>query len=204
MKQIQQQRTEEEERRLRDKLKYEKKMEEERAREREILKKRMAAEQAKKETRDKDQKEMRRIKEQSKTPSEDTLGQEEHLQSTKPAQNVSDEELLEGAEKSSKHINDMPKNNISDPLHDKSYVEDKKENNIDLKKGVPIYQTDDIAKLDIDLKPDEALQKHAGDDLPNNDPSFVNPEENNQRIVNEAPENFQPSVLIKRQSKGMF
>ena len=48
MKQIQQQKANEEARRLRDKLRYERKMEEERAKEREILKKRMAAELNKK------------------------------------------------------------------------------------------------------------------------------------------------------------
>ena len=67
-----------------------------------------------------------------------------------------------------------------------------------------IQQAKDIANLQIDIKLDESSIQSGKDKdaLKYNEPNFVkNPDDKD--LVKEATENFQPSILIKRQTKGM-
>jgi hypothetical protein len=133
MKQIQQQRAEEEARRLRDKLKYEKKMEEERIKERELLKKRMANEQAKKEQRDNEQKELRKIKEQNIESTEEKSDLN-YLETMKDETNPSGSKLLIEANTSSKERNTTSKN-FKDLTNDHN-MKDTKESYVDSKDNI--------------------------------------------------------------------
>ena len=95
MKQIQQQIANEEARRLRDKLKYERKMEEERAKEREILKKRMTAEPNKKQQ-----------SEQKKNE------HELHKTSEKPVNSTPEESIVVNENFDSEQTNNLEKSNV--------------------------------------------------------------------------------------------
>ena len=180
MKQIQQQRAEEEARRRRDRLKYEKKMEEEREKEREILKKRIAAEQAKKE---------RSIKH---TATENVpLGNKNSK--IDPGKTGGHERLNE-AVNSTKKINEQMNDGSSENSVDNSRLKDDRSGINDM----PIVQNNAINKLDLEIKYEAPTD--AKDDSTKDEPNFAS-NKNSESIVSDASDNMQPNILMKRQSK---
>ena len=192
MKQIQQQKANEEARRLRDKLRYERKMEEERAKEREILKKRMAAELNKKQQNNKES--MSKSHEETSvnsTPKEPTS-----------VYNIANKSEESGGSKISNepHKDDLPISSsntvdLENQRSDQSATE----------------KTNDMKDSDVkELKLDIDLQEEIIDDTErleldaDNSPSFPKSSDAIESAVTDASTNFSPNVLIQRQSKGKY
>ena len=198
MKQIQQQRAEEEARRRRDKLKYEKKMEKERAKEREMFKNRMAAEEAKKAQRESERQEVKKIKERSEKTNENVEQSSENL-----------------------GVTDKVNENITIPRHDADSnsspeqtpqaVQDNKSSYYQHKSSIDINNEEtasqggsDIKKLALELDVDNFVAPQDEKDQTNlsNEPSFDSNSASGENLVSDSDE-FKPNVMIKRQSKGM-
>lgn len=156
MKQIQQQKANEEARRLRDKLKYERKMEEERAKEREILKKRMTAELNKKQQ-----------SEQKKNE------HELHKTSEKPVNSTPEESIVVNENFDSEQTNNLEKSNVREIKESKNEDEISK---LEIEVGLEESSNEnDAAGLDSDNSPSFPKKSDGSDSVVNDESSKFNP-----------------------------
>ena len=156
MKQIQQQKANEEARRLRDKLKYERKMEEERAKEREILKKRMTAELNKKQQ-----------SEQKKNE------HELHKTSEKPVNSTPEESNVVNENFDSEQTNNLEKSNVRETKESKNEDEISK---LEIEIGLEESSNEnDAAGLDSDNSPSFPKKSDGSDSVVNDESSKFNP-----------------------------
>ena len=189
MKQIQQQKADEEARRHRDKLRYERKMEEERAKEREILKKRMAAELNK--SQQNNQNEVPKLKESPINSSpKDTVVENSD-------QNP---EVIDNSKMSAKH--DDTESELNDSKSDipRSTNDLNADANKESKRS---YENkNNIKELELDIKSDKSLDIDKDFVESDNSPSFAESSDGTENIVNDESTTFRPNVLLQRQSKG--
>ena len=189
MKQIQQQKADEEARRHRDKLRYERKMEEERAKEREILKKRMAAELNK--SQQNNQNEVPKLKESPINSSrKDTVVE---MGDQNP-------EVIDNSKMSAKH--DDTESELNDSKSDipRSTNDLNADANKESKRS---YENkNNIKELELDIKSDKSLDIDKDFVESDNSPSFAESSDGTENIVNDESTTFRPNVLIQRQSKG--
>ena len=189
MKQIQQQKADEEARRHRDKLRYERKMEEERAKEREILKKRMAAELNK--SQQNNQNEVPKLKESPINSSrKDTVVE---MGDQNP-------EVIDNSKMSAKH--DDTESELNDSKSDipRSTNDLNADANKESKRS---YENkNNIKELELDIKSDKSLDIDKDFVDSDNSPSFAESSDGTENIVNDESTTFRPNVLIQRQSKG--
>ena len=193
MKQIQQQKANEEARRLRDKLRYERKMEEERAKEREILKKRMAAELNKKQQNNEKEVLSKSHEETSvnSTPQHPTL-----------VDNTANKSQISGGAKISNEPqkDDLP---VSSP---KTVDLENRQSDQSATEETNNMKDSDIKelKLEIDMQ-EEVIEGTERVNLDaDNSPSFPKSSDAIESVVTDASTNFSPNVLIQRQSKGKY
>ena len=189
MKQIQQQKADEEARRHRDKLRYERKMEEERAKEREILKKRMAAELNK--SQQNNQNEVPKLKESPINSSRKDTVVENGDQNP---------EVIDNSKMSAKH--DDTESELNDSKSDipRSTNDLNADANKESKRS---YENkNNIKELELDIKSDKSLDIDKDFVDSDNSPSFAESSDGTENIVNDESTTFRANVLIQRQSKG--
>ena len=193
MKQIQQQKANEEARRLRDKLRYERKMEEERAKEREILKKRMAAELNK--------------KQQNNNKESLSKSHEESSVNSTPKHPTSVDNIANKSEVSgdSKISNEPQKDDL--PVSSPKTVDlENQQSDQSATEKTNIMKDSDVKELKLEID----LQEEIIDDTEkvnlnaDNSPSFPKSSDAIESAVTDASTNFSPNVLIQRQSKGKY
>ena len=193
MKQIQQQKANEEARRLRDKLRYERKMEEERAKEREILKKRMAAELNKKQQNNK--------KGVSKTQVQTSVNS--NPKDPTSVDNIANRSEVSGAVKIS---NEQRKDDLSASSPKTDDLENQQSDQSVTEKTNNMNKDSDIKELNLDIDSPEKISddtERVNQDA-DNSPSFHKSSDAFESVVNDASTNFSPNVLIQRQSKGKY
>ena len=194
MKQIQQQKANEEARRLRDKLRYERKMEEERAKEREILKKRMAAELIKKQQNNKKEG-VSKTQEQTSvnsTPNDPTS-----------VDNITNKSEVSGAVKTS---NEQRKDDLSGSSPKTDDLENQQSDQSATEETNNMNKDSDIKELNLDIDSPKKISddtERVNQDA-DNSPSFHKSSDAFESVVNDASTNFSPNVLIQRQSKGKY
>ena len=165
-----------------------------REKERESLKKRIAAEQAKKE-RENDQKEFRQIKERSIKPTEGEDVKLGEMNFNKVEGRTNGHEIIYEPDNSTKKVDDQVDDNVSKKSGENSMLTDDQIGSNDM-----LVQNSAINKLELEIKYDETTNgpKH---DTAADEPSFASNNKNSESIVNDVSGNFQPDILIKRQSK---
>ena len=189
MKQIQQQKADEEARRHRDKLRYERKMEEERAKEREILKKRMAAELNK--SQQNNQNEVPKLKESPINSSRKDTVVENGDQNP---------EVIDNRKMSAKHDDTESELNVSKSDIPRSTNDLNADANKESKRS---YENkNNIKELELDIKSDKSLDIDKDFVDSDNSPSFAESSDGTENIVNDESTTFRANVLIQRQSKG--
>ena len=193
MKQIQQQKANEEARRLRDKLRYERKMEEERAKEREILKKRMAAELNKKQ--------QNNNKEGLSKSHEETSVNSTTKHPTSVDNTANKSEISGGA----KISNEPQKDDLSVSSQKAVDLENRQSDQSATEETNNMKDSDiKELKLEIDMQ-EEVIEGTERVNLDaDNSPSFPKSSDAIESVVNDASTNFSPNVLIQRQSKGKY
>lgn len=196
MKQIQQQKADEEARRLRDKLRYERKMEEERAKEREILRKRMAAELNKKQ----------------QNNEKDNLAKSDDKISgnSTPKEPIAIDKDINKSDTSNKaEISNQEQENTDKSESNPSSVNIEQTNNIDssaVDEISDLKKNSKVAELKLDINSKEMTNDNEEKNVldSDNSPAFPKSPKAYEGAVSDPSTNFSPNVLIQRQSKGNY